>query len=103
MKEKQRFRRRKRRFLFLIHADNSACHHGNKITNKLTAADSTHTPHPPYSPDLNPYDCWLFGFLKESMKGPEFSTKGQIVEAITTICRAITFDTLQFLSPEGMQ
>jgi hypothetical protein len=58
---------------------------------------------PPYSPDLSPCDFWLFGFLKESMEGINLSTEDRIVEAITTIWRGVTFDTLQSVFPEWMQ
>jgi hypothetical protein len=79
---------------FLIHMDNSACHNGQKITDKLAAADIARAPHPPYRPDLSPCDLWLFGFLKKSMTGMELSTEDQILEAITTTWRGLTFDVL---------
>jgi hypothetical protein len=60
----------------------------------LTAADIARAPYPFYSPDLSPYDFWIFEFLKESMKGMESSTKNQIVEVVPTIWRGLTFDTL---------
>jgi hypothetical protein len=69
----------------MIRLDNSACHNGYKITDKLTAADFAGAPLPPYSPHLSPCDFWLFGLLKESMKGMELSSENQTVEAITTI------------------
>jgi hypothetical protein len=70
--------------------DNSACQNGYKITDKLTAADIARSLHPSYSPDLSVCDFWLFGFLKESMKGMRLSIEDQIIEAITTIWRGIT-------------
>jgi hypothetical protein len=73
------------------------------ITDKLTAANIAGVPNPPYAPDLSPCDLWLFGFLKESMNGMELSTEDQIVEAITTIWRGVTFDTLQSAFQEWMQ
>jgi hypothetical protein len=83
--------------------NNSACHNGRKITDKLTAADIARAAHPPFSPDLSRCDFWLFGFLKESMKEMELSTEDQIVEAITPIGQGVTFDTLQSMLQEGMQ
>jgi hypothetical protein len=65
--------------------DKLSCQNGHKITDKLTATDIARAPHPPYSPDLSSCDLWLFGSLKNSMKGMESSTEDQIVEAITTI------------------
>jgi hypothetical protein len=37
------------------------------------------------------------------MEGMELSTENQIIEAITTIWRGITFDTLQSVFQEWMQ
>jgi hypothetical protein len=81
----------------------SACHDGHKIIYKLIAADIARAPHPIYSPDLSPCNFWLFRFLKESMEGMELSTEDQIAEAITTIWRGVTFDTLQSVFQEWMQ
>jgi histone-lysine N-methyltransferase SETMAR len=103
MQEKRQLSRRKRGVPFLIHMDNSACHNGHKITDELTAADIARASHPPYSPDLSPYDFWLFRFLKGSMKSMESSTEDQIVPAITTIWRGVTFDRLQFVFQEWVQ
>jgi hypothetical protein len=103
VQRKLRLFRRKRGLSFLIHMDNAACEDGHKITNKSTAADITHALHPPHSPDLSPCDFWLFGFLKESMKGMELSTENQSVEAKTTIWRGITFDTPQSVFQDWMQ
>jgi hypothetical protein len=83
--------------------DNSACHNGYKIIDKLAVANIARAPHPLYSPDLRPCDFWLFEFLKESMKGMELSTKDQIVETIATIWRGVTFDTLKPVLQEWMQ
>jgi hypothetical protein len=87
----------------LIHLNNSACHDGHKITDKLTAADITGIRQPPHSPDQSPCDLWRFGFLTESMRDMELSTEDQIIEAITTIWRGVTFDTLQSVFQEWTQ
>jgi histone-lysine N-methyltransferase SETMAR len=95
MKEKRRFSQRNPGGEFIVHLDNSACHDGQKITSEVSNLHIIRTPHPPYSPDLSPCDCSLFGFLRESMKDEEFSTDDQLLDAITTIRNALTFETLQ--------
>jgi hypothetical protein len=40
-----------------------------KVTGQLTRPNIIRVSYPPYSPELSLYDFWLFGFLKESMKG----------------------------------
>jgi hypothetical protein len=75
--------------------DNSACQNRQKITVQLAAVKILRAAHPLYPPDLSSGDFWLFGFLKEFMKYMEFSSEDHIRDAITTIWRDITFDTLQ--------
>jgi histone-lysine N-methyltransferase SETMAR len=101
VKEKWRLLRRKQGLPFLIHMDNSAHHNGYKITDKLTTAYITLAPHPPYSSDLSPCNFWLFGFLKESMKGTELSTEDQVAEGITTIWRGVTLTRCNTCSNNG--
>ncbi|KAF7266367.1 hypothetical protein GWI33_020392 [Rhynchophorus ferrugineus] len=38
-------------------------------------------PHPPYSPDLAPSDCFLFSDLKKMLAGKKFSSNGEEVIA----------------------
>ena len=44
---------------------------------------------PPYSPDLGPYDCWLFPKLKSPLKGERFQTVDEIQENMTGQLMAI--------------
>ena len=37
--------------------------------------------HPPYSPDLAPSDCHLFGPLKEALRGRRFTSDQEVKEA----------------------
>jgi hypothetical protein len=95
VREKRRFARRSPRTEFMVYMDNSACHNGQKIRNEFNRLHIIRAPHPPYSPDLSPCDFWLFGFLKESMKGVEFSTDDQLLEVITRIWNDVTFEDIQ--------
>jgi histone-lysine N-methyltransferase SETMAR len=95
VQEKRRFARRNPRTDFMVHMDNSAYHNGHKITNGFDRRHIILAPHPPYPPDLSPCDFWLFGFLKESIKGVEFSTDDQLLEAITRIWNDVTFEDIQ--------
>jgi hypothetical protein len=38
---------------------------------KLNIGDLPGAPHPFYSPDLSPWDFWLFGLMKHSLKNHE--------------------------------
>jgi histone-lysine N-methyltransferase SETMAR len=63
--------------------DNSMCHNGAKITEKLEKGHIAPAPHPIYSPDLSPCDFWFFRILKQKMKGRVFESEEQILAAIT--------------------
>jgi hypothetical protein len=39
-------------------------------------------PHPPYSPDLAPSNFFLFGYVKERLKGMVFPSYGELLDAI---------------------
>jgi hypothetical protein len=81
--EKRRIARRKDLPSFSVHMDNSTCHNGAKITEKLEKKHNARAPHPPYSPDLSPGGFWLFGVLKQKMKERVFQSEEQIMAAIT--------------------
>jgi len=38
--------------------------------------------HPPYSPDLSPFDFFLFGLLKEALGGERFNSNQQVEQFI---------------------
>jgi hypothetical protein len=65
--EKRRIARRKGLQSFSVPTDNSMCHNGAKITEKLKKRHIARAPHPPYSPDRSPSDFWLFAILKQKM------------------------------------
>jgi transposase len=45
--------------------------------------------HPPYSPDLVPYNFWLFPKLKTALKVHRFSDIADIQEHVTNILQSI--------------
>ncbi len=45
--------------------------------------------HPPYSPDLSPYDYFLFPKLKLELKGTKFDTIDDIMRGVTTKLKGI--------------
>jgi hypothetical protein len=63
--------------------DNSMRHDGVKITEKLAKQHTARDSHPSHSLDLNPYDFWLFGMLKEKMKDKMFWSEQHILAIIT--------------------
>jgi hypothetical protein len=51
-------------------------------------------PHPPYSPDLAPSDCFLFDHLKKTLQGSEFDNAEELLDAKVKILSAISLETL---------
>jgi hypothetical protein len=60
--------------------DNYACHNAHKITGQLTGANITSAPQPAHLPDLSPCPFWLFGLLKDTMKGTELTTEDHLLK-----------------------
>jgi hypothetical protein len=54
--EKRRIARHKDFPSFSVHMDNSICHNGAKITEKLEKRHIVQAPHPVYSSYFSPYD-----------------------------------------------
>ena len=49
---------------------------------------------PPYSPDIAPSDFYLFGYLKEVLKGQRFESPEELFSAIREILDAISPEIL---------
>jgi histone-lysine N-methyltransferase SETMAR len=79
----------------IIHAENARPHTARKTfkfwrENRLEMA-----PHPPYSPDLAPYDFFLFGYVKYVLDGAEFPSEETHLAAIQRVLSDLTGDTLR--------
>jgi hypothetical protein len=80
---------------FWVHMDNSISHSGSKVVSKFDKHHIARLSHPPYSPDLSPYNFWLFGMLKGILKDREFHSHDEIEEAITIAWNDLTFGEVQ--------
>ena len=73
-------RKKARKREIFLHFDNSRCHTTNKVSEKIKELGFKKAQHPLYSPDPAPCDYWLFGYLKENLKGKKFETKEELLE-----------------------
>ena len=80
---------------FYIHFDNSRVHTAHETLMCLNDCGFTRMIHPPYSPDLAPSDFWLFGFLKEKMKGENFDTFDELEIFINRVLYDFGRDNIQ--------
>ena len=76
---------------WILHHYNAPAHRA-VTTNKFLAKHHNipSLPQPPYSPDLAPYDFFLFPQLKKTMKGRRFDYVEDILANATRQLRAIT-------------
>jgi hypothetical protein len=79
------------------------CYNGRKVLGKITQKSIERAPYPPYSPDINPCDFWLFGILKHNMKDQEFQNQQAILNAIAKIWDDLTFEDIQGVFQEWME
>jgi hypothetical protein len=59
--------------------------------------------HHPYSPDLDPSDFYLFGHVKDLLRGGSFETGEQLLLAIEGILRSLEKGTLRKVFLEWMK
>jgi hypothetical protein len=96
-KHARHLRRRKRPIEPVVHMDNSRCHTGQKVVDKIRRN------HPPYSPDLSLCDFCLFGVLKNQMKGTAFGQSDAVEDFVCTLWSEVTFDQVQPVSHEWIR
>ena len=69
-----------------LHQDNTPVHNAILVTDYLTKLDIKTVRHPPYSPDLAPYDFWLF----PNLRGCRYETIEEMKEAVTNVIDTLT-------------
>ena len=75
--------------------DNAPCHTSLLVWQFLSSKNITVCPHPPYSPDLAPYNFWLFSKVKMTMKGRRFESIQDIKAATTAQLKTLTKEDFQ--------
>jgi hypothetical protein len=68
---------------------------GNIAVKKRTRA-----PHPPFSPDLAPWDFYLFARLKATMKGSLFEDENELLAGIISELNKISREELEIVFQE---
>jgi hypothetical protein len=80
-----------------MHFDNATPHRSARCENCFEACGFRHAPQPPYSPDISPYDFFLFGDLKMKMKlkGEEFETLEELQEQVEKLLCLINSEVME--------
>jgi histone-lysine N-methyltransferase SETMAR len=79
---------------FYVHLDNASPHNSYQSNECLLATKARRIPQPAYSPDLAPSDFFLFGFLKQKLRGVHLADREGLKSAITQIFAEIDKDML---------
>jgi transposase len=66
----------------LLHHDNARSHTSLHIREVITKLQWTYLPHPPYSPDLAPFEFHLFSPLKDAVPGKEFEDDEEVISEV---------------------
>ena len=86
----KKFRRKRPTFFKLdqwhFHQDNAPVHNSLLVTDYLTKMGIKTVPHPSYSPDLAPWDFWLF----PKLIGCRYETIEAMKEAVTKVIDTFT-------------
>jgi hypothetical protein len=66
------------------------------MTSQFTEQNSMQrAPHPAYSPDLAPFDFYLFGYIKQLLSGCQFADQGSLLQAVSDVLVGIGKVTLE--------
>jgi hypothetical protein len=79
----------------VIQADNARPHTAKVVSDFCEENQITVAPHPPYSPDLAPSDFYLFGFLKDRLKGSVYDEPDELHGAIAALLEDVERITLE--------
>jgi transposase len=78
----------------VVHADNETADTVQKCRTFCEENGLRLSPHPPYSPDLAASDFFLFGYVKERLKGMVLPSYEELLDAIDEVMTGIESETL---------
>lgn len=76
-----------------IHLDNARPHNSKMTQAKINELNIERLEHPPFSPDISPNDFFLYGYIKEHLKGMEHKSCDELFKSIVTIIENIDENT----------
>ncbi|GBP62878.1 Histone-lysine N-methyltransferase SETMAR [Eumeta japonica] len=78
----EEMRKNNRQCRIILHHDNASCHTSAETIRFLKNQKIELTSHPPFSPDLDPNDFYLFPSVKMKLRGQCFSSREEAVDAL---------------------
>ena len=76
-----------------LHMGNENPHRSKIVREKINSFYMIELPHPAYSPGLIPNDFWLYGFIKEKLKGRVYNSPEEPLRSIYEIVENIDKQT----------
>lgn len=83
-----------------IHFDNAPSHNSIATKSKMNELRMNRLPHPAYSPDVSPNDFFLYGFVKNQLKGMMHSTVEELKSSLSKIIEKIDESTWKSVMKE---
>jgi hypothetical protein len=87
----------------VVHANNARAHTAQKCRTFCEENGLRLAPHPPYSPGLAPSDFFLFGYIKERLKGMVFPSHEELLDAIGEVVTGLESETLTAVFEHWME
>lgn len=78
-----------------VHMDNAPSHNSKVTMTEISKLNMNRLPHPAYSPDVAICDFWLFGKLKDHLKGTNFQTENELFESVVNFLDSIDKNEIQ--------
>jgi transposase len=87
----------------VVHVDNARAHTAQKCRTFCQDNGLRLAAHPSYPPDLAPSDFFLFGYVKEHLKGIVFPSYEELLDAIGKVVTGIESETLTAMFEHWME
>ncbi|GFV71560.1 putative mariner transposase [Trichonephila clavipes] len=80
---------------WIFHQDNAPAHSALSVKRFLAKHSIPVLEHPPYSPDLEPCDFYLFSKVKSALKGTRFESVEAVKKKAARVLKEMTNDVFQ--------
>ena len=83
--------------------DNATPHRAKATLNFAQKNGLVFSPHPAFSPNLAPSDFYLFGKVKDAIKGMEFESEEDLLDEVIKVLSQISREELESVMDEWEQ
>ena len=82
-----------KQILVRLHFENARPHVSKMTTSKINTLRMKKLPQPPFSPDISPNDFFLYGYVKNELKGKHHTSSDSLLKSIVDIIEKIDEST----------